>query len=392
MTRTLPAELALAAACCRWPPSPADEPRMKAAAAAVRDWDHFDAVVRRNRITPLVHSALGRARIELPAAMAASLADRAMAAARRTLGQARESLRLQRAFDAAGLPMVIVKGAPLAIIAYNEVGLKESWDIDLLVAPSDAAEAAGLLVELGYRGEFSQLDRGRLKGVLRHSKEAEFRHERTGITAELHWRLTDNRRLLRGIDVHAPTRDVPVAGGTLRTLADDELFSYLCAHGTVHNWSRLKWLADVGAILGHRSPGDIARLHEAAEGYGVGRCASVALLLARWLLDTPVDVRLPARDGVARALADNAIAGLAYRGGTFEMKPYSWPWVRMMAAHFFVARGAAHRLEQLSMLWNSSVDRSQLTLPRGMRFGYHLLRIPLWVWRVGTRAFARKRA
>ena len=389
MSRPLSPELSLAAACCRWPFDGAAGEAIGAAVDRGIDWDLFEGLVRRNRIVPLVNHALSRSGAEVPAPLRQRLSDGAHVAGTQALLMARESLRLQNAFDAAGIPLMIVKGAPLAMLAYGELGMKESWDIDLLVTPEDAPGAIELLAQQDYVSDLPNIPAERLKGFLTYSKEVQF--HRGGMTAELHWRLSDNPRLLESVSAQARGQYVAIPGGRLRTLADEELFAYLCVHGTAHNWSRLKWLADLGAMLGRRTPDEIAQLYDAARACSVGRCAAVALLLCRRLLGLALPERLVRaleQDRVARALVQNALAGLAYRKGTFELRPYTWPWVRMMMAQFFVGSGGAHGLHQLRTVWNSPGDRAQVALPRGFEFGYHLLRVPLWLGRVSRRTWA----
>ena len=48
---------------------------------------------------------------------------------------AAETVRLQRLFDEAGLPLLILKGASLAMLAYGNLGMRSAKDIDLLIRP-----------------------------------------------------------------------------------------------------------------------------------------------------------------------------------------------------------------------------------------------------------------
>src|SRR5690606_16354928 len=77
-TRAISAELALAAACCHWPPTPAGDERVRTAAAQVVNWERFAGIVFRNRIHPLAQRALARAGVELPNAVAQPLASRSL--------------------------------------------------------------------------------------------------------------------------------------------------------------------------------------------------------------------------------------------------------------------------------------------------------------------------
>lgn len=381
--RKLTAELTLAAACCHWPPSPEGNDRVKAAAARVLDWDRFDALVRRNRISPLVQRALASAGVDLPDAVAEGLAARSLRAARRALIMAGESIRLQRLLEAEGIATMVVKGTPLAMLAYGELGIKEAADIDLLVLPEDALKARQILLRLGSEMQ-PPMSEAEFLRFAEHDKEAIFWFGGSRVTVELHWRLITHRALLREVDAHGPEQFVSFPGGTLRTLADEPLFAFLCLHGALHNWSRLKWLADVSAFLGVRSPEQVEQLYRAAEGYGAGRSAAAAMLLCCRLFGLALAPNLLTtlqRDTIARALADNVVAGLSYRHGTAEHEGYSPPWFRMKAAQFFLAPGVSHLVDHARVAWISPFDRAQIALPRQLGFMYHVLRIPLWVGR-----------
>lgn len=72
---------------------------------------------------------------------------------------AREAVPLHRALAAAGIEIMDLKGAPPAALAYGELGLKESADIDHLAAPAAVVDATHVLVELGYEISFPLEDR-----------------------------------------------------------------------------------------------------------------------------------------------------------------------------------------------------------------------------------------
>ena len=392
MRHSLSADLELASACCRWPRTDSGDDRIREWANRVDDWSRFDAVVRRNRITPLVRSALSRADVELPDPVAQDLAARGLASARHALFLARETVRIQQAFEGAGMPVMILKGIPLAILAYGDVAMKESRDIDVLVCPGDAVKAQALLADLGHEADLEGLEPDQFGRFVANATEAKFVNRANGIIVDLHWRLAEHADLLRGIDAQGPAQLVPLQGGAVRTLADGALFSFLCLHGATHNWSRLKWLADLAAFVRARGESEVEALYNAAEGHGAGRCAAVALALCASLLDLPLSPSLRQKlrgDAVSRLLQANALAALRYGNGMAEHGTYSTPWFRMMAGQFFLGRGVSHAVQQAGIMWNSPTDRARLALPRPFGFLYHVLRIPLWLTRLGGRFLVR---
>ena len=380
MTRAATPEFALVAACCRWPASPVRIAAVQAAAQGI-DWDAFLRTAARHRVTALVRHGLRDAGIAPPPAIDRALGDTAAAAARAALAMAHETLRLQGAFDAAAIPVLFVKGSPLALLAYGELGIKQSWDIDLLVMPEQLLPARHLLESLGYVLILPEADDAGFARFARVAKEAVFHHPARGVHVELHWRLIDNHRMLPGIDSRSPGQAVVLGGRAIRTLQPEPLFAYLCLHGTRHGWFRLKWIADVAALLARGDPAETGRLHRAAITLRAGRASAVALLLCHDVLGLalPPDLARALRgDRRTRMLLATARACLAEEKAEFG--PYSPAGLRMLASHFLIG-GRADAWSELRQKWRSADDRALLALPRALDFGFDLLRLPLLVSR-----------
>lgn len=389
MPRDLSPELKLVALCCSWPPTASSDVRIATLASRISNWEQFEALVRHHRVRPLVHAAIHRTGIDVPKRVADILKQAAYAEIERSLRQASECIRLQYEFAHESIPMLVIKGAPLAALAYNSVAMKESRDIDILVDPEDAVRAASILRMLSYELTEPELSEEEFIRFIPHSKEAAFLHTKTGVVTELHWRLVDTGQLLRHVGAQGPTQDVALSVGSLATLANQPLFAYLCLHGASHNWFRLKWLADLNAFLGTRDEAELERLVGYADTCGAGRCASVAMQLCHdlfapsWLL--------PLRNKsygatISRMLRRNVIKSLNYRGGGMEPLPYTVQWLRVLLAAFFVTADRGHILAQARFLWTAPLDRAKIPLPRGMSFLYHVFRMPSWLWRVTARA------
>ena len=206
---------------------------------------------------------------------------------RDNLDMAREALRLQRLFDDADLPVLFVKGAALAVLAFGNLGLRAGQDIDLLVPYETLPAATALISRAGYR-RFDpppDISDAQLRLVMPLRKDLGFVHQATGLRIELHWRLFLNPHAMAETSFMAASRVVPLAGAAgLRTLGEEDLFAYLCMHGALHWWNRLKWLADVNALLAATPEGALSASIRAAEARGAGRAAAQALLLCRRLL------------------------------------------------------------------------------------------------------------
>lgn len=377
-------DFALIAACCGWPPSPARDEAVRAAAAKITDWEGVQKISARHRVDGLVHAALRAAHIlPSPDAMAA-LAARAQRIAFRNGVLADESARLQAAFDAAQMPALILKGSALALLGYGSLQLKQARDIDLLV-PAENVDAAMRKLEAdGYRRIWprGRLDAARRRALVRYGKEIEYIHPGNNFRLELQWRLTENPALLPGIGARSATQTVHLPDGrAVRTLAEDDLFAYLCVHGALHSWSRLKWLADLNALIASRDAAAVARLYRYADSKGAGLCAAQALMLCAAIFGRPLPPDLEAawRDSRrVRSLVRMASQALAAPDdGRASLAAVA----RNVMAPFLLGRGWRYVAGQLRATSVGVVDVVRLPLPAPLHFLYPLLRLPLWVWR-----------
>jgi hypothetical protein len=381
-------ELLLVVACCRWPPSKSRNAAVRAAAAPVADWNAVVLIARRQRVVGLVYDALLAAGVQLPAAPVAEFAQRAQAISRKNLLLATETCRLQKLLDAAEIPSIALKGIALAQLAYGSLKLKDTKDIDLLIPQDRALVALRLLERGGYVLSFpaNHLSDMQRRAVLRYSREVALIHPGNGAFTELQWRVADNPELLKEVHAGSPTQNVVVADGlSVRTLARDDLFAYLCIHGARHAWSRLKWLADLNAFIA-ATDADVMHLHRYAQAKGAGFCSGQALLLCQRLFALPLPDNLASElQGTARVRKLYAIAADAMAdrtrgegGGGGGNAPAAW---RGFWTQFLLGQGWAFFAAQCRTASVGIIDVISLPLPPYLHFLYPLLRLPLWLWR-----------
>lgn len=390
-TQTLPREFLLVAACCRWPFDAVAIAAVRATAVSGLDWRYVLRIVRRQRVAGLVHHALATAAIDVPASEAQAFAADAERIVRQNLLLAAESARLQRGFDAARIAAVVLKGAALGQLAYGSLGLKDSRDIDLLVPAAQAAEALRVLESEGYAlfSPADALNDTQRDAYIQYGNEFALRRPGRDPVVDLHWRLTDNMRFLAGIDAFAHVQTVAISGGaSLRTLGDDDQFAYLCVHGASHAWSRLKWLADLNALLARAGEAGITRLYRHAQATGSGFCAGQALLLCQSLLDRRLPAALDAELRRSRRLAilnRMALDAMVGPDGATEIEHRPFGSTRVALMRLLLGRGLAFYVAQGRILAVRLTDVVRYPLPRPLHFLYPLLRLPMWLWRRARR-------
>ena len=371
-------EFRLLAACAVGLRGPVRDAAVRAAVEPAPDWPAFLTIVRRHRMAPLAVDALSCAGIA-PSVDLKALATRDV---RQALSLCAEAACLQVRFASQGIAMAVVKGPVLSQLLYGTPGLRQCKDLDLWIAPEDVARSIAVLQADGYQvvGGPPTFASPWLDLWLATRKDSVVCHPKTGLILELHHRLTENPHVMGTLVVADALREVSVGRELLRTLSEGDLFSYLCTHGTVSRWFRLKWLADIQALLSGKSPEEVARLFDVARARGAERAAGLALWLCRRLWDLPLPAAVAERLDADRSLpwleriCINALQGPEFPHGRFRAIPnllYLW---RLNSSWAYRAR----------LIRNLSVDWTlvhQLPLPPPLHFLYPLLRLPSWLWR-----------
>lgn len=392
MTVSLSREFLLTAACSVWPPSNSRAEAIRAAAAGPLDWGRFLRIVSRQGVIGLVHDGLTRVRPPVPSGIASEITMRAEAMIKQNLALAAEAVRLQNLLTQANIPVLFIKGASLSMLAFGNLGLSASQDIDLLVPRETLPETITLLSSAGYRRFNPPLDirDAQLWQLLRLRKDLGFVHQATRLPIELHWRLFLNSHAMAEASVMAAPRVVSLNGTVgLRTLGEEDLFSYLCMHGALHCWSRLKWLADINALLTAAPERGVERLVGAAEARGTGRAAAQALLLCRRLLATPLPDRLMAtlaKSATVRWLEATALNAMTTGLGEREPREERFGTTRGSLSTFLLGRSWRYRLSELRIHLINQTDVLAVPLPERLRFLYPILRLPFWLWRHARRS------
>ena len=340
----------------------------------MQNWEQVANVAWRHQVVPLVAAALRRAGVTLSDRLARLDGQ----ARQRAMGHAGEALRLDGALRAAGLSPLFIKGSTLAQRCFGSVVLRQFADIDLLVAPHKVPAAWVALNQLGYSRQNTPnaISGDRLDLVLAVAKDSIHVHAKHAIVVELHWRLSDEMRDARAPPPEQWQRVEITPGRTLATLSDEALFTYLCVHGAQHVWARLKWLADVAALLRSCEDGG-ARCLKAASAAGARLPAASAVLLCGSLFG----VAPPPGFAQPRSLRLHLLNALAMRaliagGGTTELAHTRWRGWAEMAAKMLIVSDVGSWLTLVRRVAISRGDVEVLLLPAPLWFLYPIVRIP----------------
>ncbi|MGC2402747.1 MAG: lasso peptide biosynthesis B2 protein [Acidobacteriaceae bacterium] len=285
-------EFELVLACLRWPQQYVDSKRIRLLAQRELRWSYLLQIVNHHKVVPLFFRNLeGFAADYLPDAPAAALRTWAGENAGTCLRLTNHFRLLNRRFREQAIDLRIFKGIPLAIAAFQDAALRDAGDIDLLVSEQDIFRAEEILLDLGYSRREPQalLTPRRVRSYLAHQKDFSYSHGEEHIDIDLHWRLLRNPFLPSNAGLgEVGTAWLTLGDDAIATLPTPRLLLYLCLHGALDGWLRLKWLADMSALLRTMAAEELADVVQMAKEQQALPAFSAACILGHDLLGNDV--------------------------------------------------------------------------------------------------------
>lgn len=165
--------------------------------------------------------------------------------------------RIIEAFDTQDIPYIVLKGIPLNQQLYGNQCIRQSKDIDLLVRQEQLTQANDCLIDLGFclHSEFTPncLEKTHKK-IYMGLKDLSYRHRKFPIQIELHWRTAITCNFGFNFETIESYRQMILIGSMdVFILSNEYNFVYLCIHGAISHWRRLKWLLDIAVFVQKQS-------------------------------------------------------------------------------------------------------------------------------------------
>lgn len=268
------------------------------------DWSYIFKIAGRNGLLPLVGSNLLEKVPEyLDNDIRKALAEFRLEHTRNNFLQTTRLIDICEMLEGNGIPVLPVKGPMLSMQAYGDLSLRQFVDLDILVQPKHFGKAVELLQSCGYTPieRVSWLRRKSL--FFTRKKDVGLVSEDGNVHIELHWKLSGTHFAMPfeidGLWQRIERRQI--AGADLRALPFDDLFVYLCLHGSRHNWANLLWICDINelALQAERSSSfDWLGVRQHARIHGCEKAFELGLFLINYFFGQKVG--FPELDRVLR--------------------------------------------------------------------------------------------
>jgi hypothetical protein len=238
----------------RWPGHPGQYAQIRWQAQALPNWEGVPAFAEAHGLVPLLYTHLQAAGVALPPRAAQQLQGYYIQHAHAARVRAQVLADILARFRAAGVDVLVLKGAALAYLVYPQPALRPMRDIDLLVRAADVYRAYALLPEIGFTpppGAHYGLDPD-------HHHLTAIKRVAAGISisVELHHALHLNEpgRQPRRFEAFASTAQPFMIGGSAaQTLGREETLWHIYRHTfcmpVLYEPLRLIWLADLIALV-----------------------------------------------------------------------------------------------------------------------------------------------
>lgn len=257
------------------------------AGLTVDQWHAVATKADAHTLAPLLYSHLTRLGVQLPDSVGAWLKESYRrnwirnAMLYRALGRVLAPLREP------GIPLLVLKGADLAARFYQDIGVRQMLDVDLLARRRDLADIDRVLVDRG----FEPFDRHRSIG--QDNCAFAYRLPGSGLDLEVHWAIVPQKYNL-SIDTDGfwtRAQETRLLNVQASVLSREDLLLDLCVHAAKDSAAKLslRMLCDINqVVLREGAKVDWEMVSGRARDWGVAKPVYVFLRLARELLGTPI--------------------------------------------------------------------------------------------------------
>lgn len=345
------------------------------------DWDHFLELVNHHRCCPLVYSKLKNMEKGLiPSHIIKALYQEYKKNTFKMLQLTGEMEQVNKLFEEKHVPLLSLKGPPIAYDLFGDISLRMSKDLDILVPEKDLEKTDRILLSLGYEKEEIPTLLNEIKW--RHHHIAYY-HPEKKILIEIHWRL--HPRSLKGAnfeELWCRKRKSPLTNHPIYFMGREDLLLYLISHGSRHGWFRLRWLKDIDQMVRSNNI-DYERFKLLTIKYRQEHLVGQAFQLANTLLGTPLyeEIRKFTVTRRAKSLANKAIPYIDEMV-QFHMDPMPIELAKSYKSYLFSIKTKRQKIMYFIILfYPKPLDEKTVRLPKNLYFLYFLLRPFLLFWR-----------
>ena len=215
------------------------------------DWTYLIVKAQQQGVLPLLDISLSKNCLKaIPDEIQAQIREKFKRVMLANMVMTGELLRILAKFQANDMEAIAFKGPSLAQSLYGGIALRQFGDLDILVHLKDVPRATEMLLLEGYNLPY-QLNEKQSSAFLQYAHHHHFYHPKSGITVEIHWRISSSiyssKLDLDGI--WDRSEQITIFGKKILNFSPEDILRVLCEHGARHNWQRLSWICDIAMLI-----------------------------------------------------------------------------------------------------------------------------------------------
>ena len=218
------------------------------------DWDYVLQMSKSHGLTPLLYYHLHQIKYDhqIPQSIMDQLHDIYYGNLARNIPLSYELDKILNVFEKKGIPIVVLRGLPLAQTIYKNIALRVTADIDLLVQKKDLSRVAKTLLELKFRPSPWGLITKEYSAELCFAKRSVSEGKYLGsVVIDVHQEITSSIRLKEIIKtdterVITRARPVRIKDVNMLVMVPEDLVLHLTLR---HCFQRLIRLCDIAEVI-----------------------------------------------------------------------------------------------------------------------------------------------
>jgi len=221
------------------------------------DWDTFLKEARQERVSPLLYKricALDTQNILVPARIQQSLKNDYYTQLINNAEILRQFEEIGCSFIQEKIPFILLKGLALAGPVYQDLGLRSSQDMDILINDSDLLRANQVLGSFGYQAPFPLRDSRQFKTNRYRNALLYINRNKNKLPVHIFWHLLNLLPYHKKVNldmqkVWSQAQKSQVGNLEVYTLDFNHQIIYLSMHAMSHGFFPLILLVDIKELL-----------------------------------------------------------------------------------------------------------------------------------------------
>ena len=335
------------------------------------DFESFYALTLKHRIVSHVLHHAELINQIIPATYLDKLKKTKIEQAQRALNYTLYLIQIHEQFETQSIQHCFFKGPMLSLQLYDDIGVRNFGDIDILVEKQDAEKAKEIIEELNFECIYPKMKFTPKQQKVNYtiSHHYHFKHRAKALDVELHWNISNPKSYV-GIETSEILRfsdNIHVSNRILPYISHIQNLVYLSAHGAIHQWYRLFWLKDFSVLLNKSTEKEIEEAWELSKKLKLENCFIQACCMCNLFYDIIIPKSIPLKIDILKVPVQSIFMGELKQQGIKGMFQFIFYRLKLK-------KNLKYNFDLIFRLRTHLSDWEIIKLPDYFFFLYYLLR------------------